>query len=129
MAIYTRIFSKTADNAVAIEFGANTTARWAAKILRVRMTDQEVSKYGPANQFRFNNKSAVKLRIRFGLNIEDGAPFYDIEANSILNINVEDGISAYHFDVENLSTTTDCAIGEFQYVMSVVKQTPEIKAV
>lgn len=124
MAIYNRIYTKTATNASAIASGANTPARWAG-FMRVRMTDAEMSKYGTCNQFRFVNKSSVRIRVRFGWNIENGEPFYDIEPNGVMNINVEDGVSAYGFDVECLDASTDVAIGEFQYVMSVVKQTPE----
>jgi len=124
MAIYNRIFTKSEANAAAIASGANTAARWSG-FMRVRMTEAEMLKYGPANQFRFLNKSGVKIRIRFGINIEDGAPFYDVEANAILNINVDDGVSAYYFDVECLDAAVDVAIGEFQYVMSVIKQTSE----
>ena len=120
MAINRQTFKKTALNTAAIVKNSS----WIG-MMRVRMTDEEMARYGACNTFRFLNKSALKIRIRFGWNNEGGAPFYDMEGNGILNITIDDGLLSYGFDIMDLDASTDVAIGEFQYVMSRVEQIPE----
>jgi len=120
MAINKQVFKKVGTNAAAITKGSS----WVG-MLRVRMTDSEMAQYGACNTFRFLNKSALKIRVRFGWNNEGGAPYYDIEGNGIMNLTIDDGLLSYGFDVMNLDAGTDVAIGEFTYNMSRVEQIPE----
>lgn len=122
MAINKQVFKKVGSNAAAI----TKNSSWVG-MLRVRMTDREMARYGPCNTFRFLNKSSLKIRIRFGWNNEGGEPYYDMEANSIMNLTIDDGILSYGFDVMDLDSGTDVSIGEFSYVMSRVEQIPEDK--
>ncbi len=122
MALFKQTFVQSGSNAAAITKGSVFVG-----MLNVRMTDEERDNYGACNSFRFVNKSALKIRVRWGLGNETngGGRFDDIEAFGILNLTVEDGILAYGFDVMNLDAATDVAIGEFHYSMSKIKQIPE----
>jgi hypothetical protein len=113
------IFRISNTNTAALTFGASTAARWATGRLRVRMTDSEREKYGALNCLRVLNKSSKKVRIHFTWGIDNDS-FEDIEGPSIRNITLEDGRRFYGFDIENLDTAADIAIGDIQYFASKV---------
>lgn len=123
MAIYRDVFQISGTNEATIDAGATAALRFPTR-LRVRLTDLQSNRYGPLNTLRVVNKSAVRARLHFTFGI-DNQKFEDIEANSIRNINVEDGYIFYGFDVENLDSTTNIEIGEIQYKASTVQQRRE----
>lgn len=117
---YEQSYRKQGTNAAVIAAGATVALRWPTR-LRIRMTEQEEYKYGACNTLRLVNKSSKRCRLHFTFGITP-QKYEDIEANSIRNITVEDGINFYGFDVENLDTLNDIAAEEIQYAMAVVNQ-------
>jgi len=115
-----QVFRKDGTNPAALAFGASKAAR-STTFLKIRMTELEEYRYGACNILRINNKSTQKARIHFTWGIDDQR-YEDLEANSIRNVEIEDGMRFYGFDVENLSTTTDIAIGEIQFTMAKVME-------
>jgi hypothetical protein len=123
MAIYKQVYRKVGVNSAAITAGTTLAARWVGR-LRVRMTDADMTTYGACNTLRIVNKSAQKARIHFTWS-NANEKYEDIEANSIRNITVDDGINFYGFDIENLDSSTDIAVNNINYTMARVQQTPE----
>lgn len=113
MAINREEFRKSDINSAAIASGATVSLRYVGRY-RFRLTDGEEDKYQFLNKLRVNNKSARKIRIHLNTCIETHANFLDMEPNSIMNINPEDGIRFLRFDVENLDTSTDVNANEVQ---------------
>jgi len=107
-------------NTAAITAGATVAARWPGR-WRVRMTDEQIGRYGAANSLRIVNKSNKRLRIHFTWSI-DAQRFEDVEANAVRNIGVDDGYRIYGFDIENLDTLNDIAAGEVQYLLQKVNK-------
>ena len=123
MAINKRVYQKSGKNTVAIVQAGSFIGA-----LRVRMSNLDREKYGPCNVFRFHNQSGLKIEVRLGgVNNEGGggSEVIQIEANSTHNINVEDGLFAYDFDVVNNDAANDLAIGNFAWNMARVEQVAE----
>lgn len=112
MTRYREIFRKSATNTAAI----TSNSSWVG-MYRVRMTDNEMESYGACNTLSISNDSNYEAQVRFGLGIETGAPFLRLKANSIKNVNVEDGYNFYGFDVMDKDATTDIPIGGISYRM------------
>lgn len=123
MAINKQVYQTNGTNSGAIASGATVALRYVGR-LRVRMTDAEMAKYGACNFLRIVNKSAYRARIHFTWGITP-QKYLDIEANSIITINAEDGISFYGFDLENLDATNDIAAESVHYSMARIEQIPE----
>ena len=123
MAINKRIFQKSGSNVAAITQGSSFVGAF-----RVRMSDAERAEFGPCNVFRFLNGSGLKIEVRLGgINNQGGvgSEIIQIGANSTHNINVEDGLNTYDFDVVNNDAANDLAIGLFSYNMARVEQIAE----
>jgi hypothetical protein len=112
------IFKQSASNTAVVIKGSS----WVGQ-LRVRMSDQDQQAYGPCNTLSISNSSNQEAQLRFGLNVENGRPLYSLKPNSIKNILVDDGIAFYGFDLMNLDTVTDIAIGSITYTMARVVDT------
>ena len=123
MAINKRVYQGSGTNTAAIAQASSFVGA-----MRVRMSDTDREKYGPCNVFRFSNQSGLKIEVRLGgINNQGGggSEVIQMEANSTHNINVEDGLFAYDFDVVNNDAANDLAIGNFHYNMARVEQVPE----
>lgn len=123
MAIYQQIYRKIGTNTAAISFGASTSARFPGR-MRIRMSELEEFRYGACNVLRVVNKSTKRCRVHFSWGV-DNDRYEDVEANSIRNVTVDDGYNFYGFDLENLDTAADIAIGEIHYTMAKVEQFKE----
>lgn len=109
---YKEIFRKTGTNTAAITLGSS----WVG-MLRVRMSDNEEESYGACNTLSINNSSNQEAHLRFNFGIETGVSFLTLKANSVKNINVEDGYNFYGFDVMNKDAATDIAANSITYRM------------
>jgi len=125
MAIQKEINSRTGTNTGAIE-GEATIAAEFPKWHRFRVTDSERGLFGGVNCLTITNNSVLDVDFRLGLNIEDGYPLYTLKAGATKNINVEDGMTFYGFDIRNPNGAgNDVAIGEIVYTARWVKQISE----
>jgi len=114
------VYRTSGTNAEVVLAGATSTIRWPG-FYRVRFAETVTSKYGGMNVFQFFNNSGQDAIIRFGLNIQNGAPTYPFPANSIKNMTLDDGMNVYGgFDIENLDATTDIAINAIRWVAKKV---------
>jgi len=119
MAIYKQIFTKAGSNAAQIDAAHD----WATAE-RVRMSEQEEFRYGAMNTLRLVNNSSADMTISFTFDV-GRTKSYLIKGNSVFNLNVDDGINFYGFDVYSAHATTNIAIGELKYSMSRVEQVRE----
>lgn len=124
MAIYRDTFKKTGTNANAI----TKNSSWVG-MYRVRMSEQEIGLYGAANTLSIANNSSQETQLRFYLGIETNtnARTYQLKAGAVKNINVEDGIAFYGFDIMDKDVATDVAASNIVWTMGKVQQLSEGK--
>lgn len=118
MAIHKEVFRKVGKNAAQIDASHD----WGTAE-RVRMSDAEVETYGGCNVLRLVNSNAFDVEISWTFDVQRTDNEL-VKANSIRNINPEDGRNFTGFDLYSASAN-NLAADTIKYKMSKVLQMEE----